>query len=470
MTCVSYSSGQIALDLNEDGSGFIHYPDGSTAIAIATASSYQNSFYAFDRNRKGTLLAAIDEKGVGFVGSSRRKSADAEGGSFVLSKTKGIYADENGTIVYEWKWARDQLNSGTAPPELKMIISENITFRMIEGLRDNMFLDFECDGIRHTCDVGVKVKRTDNYLQNAKRMDTGRLEPQIEYVTLKQRTTKFNELMKGQRNKLNPKSENLSDMVKGIVAKLESKFDTFKVDSQGKPGLGLEWRKDALDKTLKEVPRIPICGAETGPCTGFGETLYQNPEDIDLSATVPSNLVLPTGEWKDSVEIRAALREANPPMQRTFVLKSASGRYSNMLVVDPKAITSQNPTGMVTCGGIPLKEQLWGPLKESLELDSTTGNSSGPLKLCLIFRRGDPVGIAYERVAELANELLQNALQSTLSSPEQKIRNTEIVRIEVGKDSSIISDLQIRTLPTFVAFKGGKTRRAAAQPTRQPIC
>jgi len=457
MTSLAYSSGGMAVELNSDGSGFIYYPNGSTAVAIATASDYQNSYYAFDKDRKASLLAAIDEKGVGFIQGSRRKSATTTGGNFVLGKTRGTFSNAEEVIEYEWKWERKSASDGDAPAEIVMQLNENVSFKITAGSRSKMQMDFDCDGVKHSLDVSIKVRRSDNYLTKAKRGPGGQLVPQIDHVTLKQRTTNFNEMMKGQRNKVNPKSENLSDMVRDIVAKLENSFDDFKERTQGTTGLGKEWKTEALNTTLGEVPRIPISGAETGPVTGFGSTLYMEQKDIDLGSTLPANLMDGT-KWKGDVQIREALNEANPPMQRTFVLKSASGRYSNMLVIDPKNITAQNPTGMVTPKGLALIKTAWGPLKAQLDQDAAAGSSGGALKCCLIARRGDPTGCAYERVAELASLKLAEDKEAPSSSarPGQGQRNFDFYQVEVGKDSTVISDLDIRSLPTFAVFRAGR--------------
>ena len=458
-TIKGYATGGKAIDLNEDGSGFIFYPNGQTAVAIATASTYQNSYYAFDSDRKSSLLAAVDEKGIGFIQTSKRKSSGGEGGSFVLGKARGLYSNADDIVEHEWKWEQRKRSSGDPPPSSIIIkMNENLSFTIMEGSRALMSLQFECDGVKHNLDIGIKARRNDSYLDNARRDADGKLVIQHDHVTLKQRTTRFNELMQAQRNKVNPKSENLSDMVKDIVATLESKFDTFKADTLGHTGLGKDWKSEAFERTLGEIPRIPISGAESGKFTGFGESIYKESKDIDFAASLPSNLVNGT-RWKADVEIRAALQEANPPIQRTAVLTAASGRYSSMAVIDRTKITPANPTGMMTPEGMPLIHTAWNVLKPQLENDAT--GSSGPLKCCLVARRGDPLGLAYERVAELTNLKLAQARDAPSSGSPQvglkkRTRDYEFYNVEVGKDSSVLSDLQVRTLPTFVVFKAGQ--------------
>ena len=160
--------------------------------------------------------------------------------------------------------------------------------------------------------MGYKERRSDNYLTHAKRQPGGRLLPQIDNVTLKQRTVDFNESMKAQRNKLNPKSENLSDMVSGIVGSLEKKFDNIKDKMRSTSGVGTEWKEISLTNTISEIPRIPIAGTETGGFNGYASKIYADLDDpgFDPSQTLPANL-MKDGKWKGSVEIRAALREVN---------------------------------------------------------------------------------------------------------------------------------------------------------------
>ena len=42
----------------------------------------------------------------------------------------------------------------------------------------------------------------------------------------------------------------------------------------------------ALENTIREIPRIPISGAETGVFSGLGTHLYVNKDDFDMTKTV----------------------------------------------------------------------------------------------------------------------------------------------------------------------------------------
>ena len=371
-----YGNGQIAVAINaKSNAGFIYYPNGKVAIAISTASSYQNAFYAYDKDKKESLLLGLNESAVGFASSSARQATpDVKKVGVVFTKAGGVMTDESGTISLDWTWKKRTPADNVLSDFVIVKLSEHIeiSFRSKEEIN----LEFAFENVKHSVDMGVKVLRQKpSYLHHAKRLPGGHLLPQIEHLTLRQRTVDFNESMRAQRNKLNPKSENLSDMVKGVVGGLEGRFDNLSSTMHAKPSLGLEWREESMEMTKREVPQIPFCGTETGNSRGLGDTIYvnQDTEDFDPSSTLPKNLISRTGAWKGSVEIRAALEKKNPIMKRTFVLKSASGRYSNSIIVDPSAVTPQNPTGMVKTRGKDLGSLTWKGMKEMFASAPSSG-------------------------------------------------------------------------------------------------
>lgn len=75
-------------------------------------------------------------------------------------------------------------------------------------------------------------------------------------------------------------------MVKDIVEKLEQNFDNLPERMATTPSPGTKWKKEALLNTLREIPRIPIAGTETGVIRGLGEHIYQSPNFIDRTKTV----------------------------------------------------------------------------------------------------------------------------------------------------------------------------------------
>jgi hypothetical protein len=282
-------------------------------------------------------------------------------------------------------------------------------------------------------------------------------------MTLKERTAAFNKDMRAQRNKLYPKSENLSDLVSNIVAKLEHKFEDIDSRMNVVPSLDASWRDDAMMSTKREIPRIPRTGTETGRTLGFADAIYVNREDLDASSTLPKDLLDANGAWKSSADVRLALQENNPVIPRSYVLKSASGRYSNMLVVDPTNITSNNPTGMVTIEGKPLTRMNWRKSKASMRLGEggLPESSAGKLLVALIMRTGDPAGVAAKGVAEVVNLQMEKDTGGSALAPRSSGRgrgdvDAELGFFDVGDDSSILTDLKIMSLPTWVFFYGSR--------------
>lgn len=160
-----------------------------------------------------------------------------------------------------------------------------------------------------------------------------------------------------------------------------------------------------------------------------------------------------TGGWKTEMAIRSTLMELNPPLKRSNTLRAASGRYSSLLVVNPKLVTSNNPTGMVVPIGVPLETIAWKNLK--MELDQV-GPTSSEVVVCLVMRTGDPSSCASQRVAEIVNLDLHEAPASF--APKNRSATSQIsyrmVKADVGDDSTVVSELGIKSLPSFVMFCG----------------
>lgn len=276
-----YENGILACDLNEKGTGSLYYPTGKIAVTVSPASDYQNRFYAFDKDQSSSVLLGLDEHAVGFTAFSKRKSAPVKTRTCVLSKVGGLVSDD-GNIVSEWRWEARSSHSQKCPT-VEIDLNEHITFRLES--KQVIFLEFSCENIKVTIDMGVKRKRETSYLDNAVKQLDGKIIPKIEHVTLQQRQVKFNEDVKAQRNKLNPRSENLTNMVSGIVGGLEKNFDDISDRLLSSTSPGTAWKTESLAMTLKEIPKIPLVGTETGLQFGFGESIYTD-GPLDLSATV----------------------------------------------------------------------------------------------------------------------------------------------------------------------------------------
>jgi len=286
MPTALYSNGQEAYCIDDvSKAGYIYYPTGKMAIAIATASSYQNSFYAYDKDKENTLLLCLNENAVGFCTGSKRKSADLPKVSIVFSKSGGVMTAADGSIAKEWVWARKCSTDRILSEFVEIHLNEHFKINFIS--RENMTLDFNCENVKYAVDLGTKVlRKKENYLKNAKRLPGGHLLPAIDRVSLKQRTLDFNDSMRAQRNKLHPKSQNLSEMVRDVVSGLEEKFDDLDERMLTVPGLGTEWKTASLESTIREIPQIPLAGTETGLTKGFAEYIYCESGSFDPSQTV----------------------------------------------------------------------------------------------------------------------------------------------------------------------------------------
>jgi len=198
----SYEGGAIGIDIHEDNSGFIYYPTGTIAMCISPVNDYQYCCYAFDSNRKTTMLLGFNEDAIGFCSTSKRKSADSPSDTVVCLSHSGGLVSVNGNISKQWQW------DGFSSSRTKSILADGLTVQLNENLtfnfkdQDNMSICFQHGSISYSCDLGRKLKRTDSYLDNAKREIGGKLNPQIDYVSLKQRQKLFNDSMLALRNKV----------------------------------------------------------------------------------------------------------------------------------------------------------------------------------------------------------------------------------------------------------------------------
>jgi hypothetical protein len=173
------------------------------------------------------------------------------------------------------------------------------------------------------------------------------------------------------------------------------------------------------------------------------------------------------GKWKDSAAVRTTIRADNPPLPRTSKVLKASGRYSSMLVVDPAAVTSDNPTGMIETQGLALPSVNWQRMKSELPVGSVL--TTDPLTVALVMRGGDPTSCSYLRITELVNKDLNegnhhgsgsgNGSQSRPSSAKPagpRCGKPNLIKIDVSENNSIITDLGIKSVPTFLMFHGAR--------------
>jgi hypothetical protein len=281
------------------------------------------------------MLCSLNENAVGFAFNNCR-SSNTRNSRLVLTDKGGVFSNKDGNISNEWKWDKGAQNAGVMPPggvNMPLNSFMNIAFED----RKNIVISYEVEGIRKSFNAGLKLKRNDSYLDSAKRSGLGRLEVSLasNYRSLKDGQTDFAETMTALRNKNNPKSENLSNMVSPIVADLETHFDTYIEDKRGTNCLQLgNARKSARSMTQKELPKIKRTEQDIEIATGYSGTLYLNEKEardykFDARNTARPLLLKPNGKWKSDVEIRLALmKEEHPPLPKPAFIKRSNGHYS----------------------------------------------------------------------------------------------------------------------------------------------
>lgn len=200
----SYDNGSPAIDLDENGVGFAYYGNNAVAMCINPGSaSHHFSYYVFDKNRAKTMLLGIDEYGVGFCSSSKRKSADmVDDIVFCLTENKGFYA-RNSKVEKEWLWDKTSLSDFIVVP-----LNESFTVHIKD--KNTIKLEFNSENVSHTFDIGVKKIRNDTYLDHSRRLPDGKMNVTIPQVSLKQRQESFNKSMREKRNLVREQDRNIN--------------------------------------------------------------------------------------------------------------------------------------------------------------------------------------------------------------------------------------------------------------------
>lgn len=246
---------------------------------------------------------------------------------------------------------------------------------------------------------------------------------------------------------MKPKSENFSNSkIQEIVSKLEIDFDSMKDTIKHlNPSIGTQWKEEALQKTIYELPKIKTSGTESGAFPGLSKSIFMNDNEIFENSCNISKLLNSSGYWKGSVELRKTLSESNPALKRTSIIQANSGRYNDSLVADHNRVSILNPTGKLQVSGAPISKISWKLLKEkTIDLKHINSNSSKDVTFVLIGRSNEGIFDSYYQVLSKAyQKLLQNDLSIC-----------NIYYVDVCEDSTVLNELQIRQLPIFYIFKG----------------
>jgi len=489
---VIYPNGQKAFSFLCDGSGFAYYPSGRPCICVSTVSTYQNRFFFYDDaptpvtpklsevaagKLKEHLLCALDEYFIGYaVDKSKGKMS---GTRCVFTKTGALIANSDGVIESQWKWDRSSQNAGV-PPSSTLVLKLNDCLTLTFNDRSNASVHFSCEGIVKDIDVGMKVRRTSNYLDNAEKEISGRLVLNMPHTTLAQRQEEFSMAMKTKRDILNPRSENLGESVRFIVKGLEDNFDDYADTHSTTRYLEPSWKSESLSRTRSELPCIPLAGTESGPSKGFGDSLYITPESFAASQSgldsptfqsdgIPDHLRDPkTNGFKNNFEISNTLRDHNPMLPRSQALKISSGRYSSDLPIPGGRVTSKNPTGMSECRRRPLE------VIKANDLPDLVQRSASQLLVVFCVREDDSACRRAVGVAESVNGMLaargtaslginvddiltfppHNQLSGVYDESRSECR---LVRVDMSESRTVADKYKVRTAPFILFFYGGRT-------------
>ncbi|CAM9257118.1 unnamed protein product [Hapterophycus canaliculatus] len=432
-----YPSGTRASVFKVDGSGFINYPSGNVAICKGVVDE-PGRYYIYGDDPRSTPLGAVNEHAVGFF-------LGPGGVRLALSKVGGLITDKSGYIASEWRY---DPGVHMPPPTgvLEVKLNKSITFEFVD--RGEMRIHFSQNGIIHDLDAGVRPKREGTYLDNSVRLPGGRLEPQLDRVSLVSLQHRFGNAMKAKRDRLKPRSRNLAGACKSLVAGLEKSFD--RMDPHVEPFTSPSWKSDARAATCRELPRIRSTGLEVGPTNGLGGTLYSDgdyghiggggektgmrrskswggggggirgirgagggvkgisKDGGDGDAFAAAAKLRKDGKWLGELDVRLQLHAENPLLKRSNLLQAASGRYAEEIVIPGGQVTVSNPTGKATVSGAPLHR-----VPASSRLRVFLEEEAGPDQLVVVLGvRGDDRCGKVESAAELTNRFLLQRFSS----------------------------------------------------------
>jgi hypothetical protein len=262
-TVVEYQTGEQALVLDAEGNGFCYYPSGRVAACISNGEkAYQKRYYFYQDNRRKSLVAACDERVVGFAQGE-------SGNKFCLSKDGAMVSDECGTVKKSWKWDTNKQGAGSPPAEpLVFILNNAMVFKYSD--RKLITVNFNMNGFAHEFDLGEKLMRTTTYMDNSRKnvagMPKGKYFPNVDAPSLINRQRQFTQDMASKRAKAKPQSK---DFKKGniaeMVADLEDHFDKYKnLHHQTVAYNEAGWKQQARAVTMSEIPWIDANNTEVG--------------------------------------------------------------------------------------------------------------------------------------------------------------------------------------------------------------
>jgi hypothetical protein len=122
-----------------------------------------------------------------------------------------------------------------------------------------------------------------------------------------------------------------------------------------------------------------------------------------------------------------------------------------MLVVNKDRVTPENPSGGAELIGLTLSPRVWlsDDRRRGLK-DEIRSGSPNSVTAALLVEENNPESIAMERVAEVANLNLQttNAVKTN--------KQINLVRLSISENPTFMAQFGIKSVPTFVVFKGAE--------------
>eukprot|EP00941_MAST-03F_sp_MAST-3F-sp1_P004384 g4384.t1 len=436
---VNYSDGSRAFRFDDEMKGFAYYKSGCIAVVVTKISDYQSKFFFYhDSAEGGDLIGFVNEFAEGFaiqpVGELRQRLVwDSDGGSLVDMDI----ANKSHETREKWRWDPKSLNSGKipeAPITIRMNECLELTFKSLEEITAK----FQNDGLMQTFDCGLKVRRSDSYLDHPelKRSSVGKIHPVLDpkrFPSLKQRQANAMDQLQLLRASLNPRSDTVDhEKISGIIRDLEVHFKTYderiKTSSYTPVALNqIQCRKDALAQTLLEVPTVAATGTETGS-SGKG--------DVQLVGRAQSGKrwTHPDGKAMNNLEIHEQLLKENPVLLRPSILRNASGRYSRDATTGVKEA--------------PVKK-LQRLSAINFEKYISDGVSQEQLLLVACLRADSSVC----RRAEQLLELLHGQIAEKYGESECPY---VMVKFEMSESNFLVRKYNIFSLPMYLMFYGGK--------------
>lgn len=418
MRIEKYESGQKAIELSDDDTCFVYYPNGKVCVSVVRSSLMSKIYYAFSSKGNKTLFVHDEDRKTG--------QAEAKGlGSLTYNQRGFMIINSEGMMTNNVEW--------DTAPNLRHDWEINLWLKVAIRGRNDISLSFHCENIDISFSLGVDLpKQPRKHLPEAKHII-----PTESRLSLVQRQNQFNELMAHKKNLLTPKSDNLM-ITRDVVRLLESHLDPIPLKLSSTSSTGSIWRDEAFTRTISELPTVPLCGSEVGDVRGLGTYVYDSGRKFEP----PAYLLSESGQFKNELDIIKAIKAIHPPLNRGRMISTTSGRYSGMLVVDRKNISPVNPTGMKTLRFAPLLEMSWqefktrvGPLRDS------------KLHVLLMARQSEHEGYYFKRIAEAANEMI--------AEDNEKRHQIIVYYCEIADNPESLVDLNLKSHPVFImAFNG----------------